>query len=520
MLNFKNIEKDKIIFFGLHLILLIAFTLSYLYIFDNKFDPSGDNFNYLNYAKSIVNGRGYTSPYTPAQHPTNWFPPGYSVILALVMFFTGQNIVAFKIATGLFFLFGILIFNNLILKITKDVFFSFAISLFIILNSGLLRLSNILMSEMPFLFFSVIAFYFVFKLKEEVKFWKSKYFYGIVLSTVASFYLRTQGIILLLSIVLFYLTKKNWKLSLGILGGFSVLYLPWIIRNAVYGLKGRYLGTIMTVNPWHPEQGQINTIGEFIEKMIVNLGDTVIVGFPEVMFPFLHLNEYSRVKLLVLGFSVLFIVLFGAWKIKSFRNLFLFYILGNIAIFLIWHGGNRARYVWILTPYITFSFFYGIYNILSFIFKKKNKRIKTGIGIIAILMSFLYFPKYEELNTISKMDFPPFFKNYLYLAKDVKWMNDKNIVVACRKPGIFHYYSKSYVVRYKFSNKSKEVIKHLIKNNVNYVVLDQLGYNSTQQYLFPAIKEKEILFEVVKHLENPDTYLIKFNLKAAKRIYN
>lgn len=520
MLDFKNIKKDKIIFSGLHLIILIAFAISYYYIFDSKFDPSGDNFNYLNYAKSIANGKGYTSPYTPAQSPTNWFPPGYSLILASIMIFTGQNIVVFKIVTGLFFLFGILIFFNLINKISKDVFFAFAISLFIILNSGLLRLSNILMSEMPYLFFSILAFYFVMNFKENVTFWKSKYFYGIILSTVASFYLRTQGIVLLLAIILFFLSKKQWKLSLGVLGGFTVLYLPWIIRNAVYGIRGRYLGTIMTVNPWHPEQGQIQTIGGFIEKMIINLGDTVIVGFPEVMFPFLHLNEYSRVKLLVLGFSVFFIILFGAWKIKTFRKLFLFYILGNIAIFLIWHGGNKARYVWILAPFISFTFFYGIYNILSFLLKKNKQKIKKGIGIIAIFMSILYFPKYQELNTIAKMDFPPFFKNYLYLAREVKWMNDKNITVACRKPGIFHYYSKSYVVRYKFSKKYKEVIKHLIKHNVNYVVLDQLGYNSTQEYLFPAIKKQEILFTLVKHLDNPDTYLIKFNLEAAKRIYN
>jgi len=515
----KNISSDKLKIIVSQLILIIAFAISYYYIFDIKLDTSGDNFNYLNYAKSILEGNGYSSPYTPSYHPTNWYPPGYSVIIASLMFFTGQNIIAFKITSGLFFLISILIFNRIIHKITEDTFFSLAVSLFIILNVGLLRLSNMIMSEMPFLFFTVLAFYFTIKLKDNVKFWKSKYFYGVVISSVFAFYLRTQGIILLGAIILYFLTEKKWKLSISVFAGFLILYLPWIIRNAIYGLKGRYLGTIMTVNPWHPEKGEISTIADFIDKMIINLGDTVIVGFPTVIFPFLHFDEFSRVKLIVLGFFVLGVVIFGAWKMKSFKYFFIFYIIGNIFVFLIWHGGNGVRYVWVITPFIAYSFFYGVYVIITFLLKS-NKKISSGIILVGlILLSFLYFPQYKELNKVAKLDFPPFFKNYLYLANDVKWMNDKNITVACRKPGIFHYYSRTYVVRYKFSKDYKKVLNHLIDNNVDYVVLDQLGYNSTQEYLFPTITKTEILFTMVKHIENPDTYLIKFNLEAARKIY-
>ena len=78
------------------LILIIVFASSYNYVFDKKPDKSGDNYNYINYASSILEGNGYASPYTPKHKPTNWFPPGYSSLLALVMLFFGKNIIAFK----------------------------------------------------------------------------------------------------------------------------------------------------------------------------------------------------------------------------------------------------------------------------------------------------------------------------------------------------------------------------------------------------------------------------------------
>mgnify|MGYP001466130330 FL=1 len=131
------------------------------------------------------------------------------------------------------------------------------------------------------------------------------------------------------------------------------------------GLKGRYLGTVMTINPWRPEEGQVTSISEFANKAMINLYDTVIKGFTEVIFPFIQVNEISTILMIIIGVCIVSLVLFGAWKLQNLRYLFLFYILSNIAIFLIWHSGNGARYVWPLVPFITFCFYYAIYNIVE-----------------------------------------------------------------------------------------------------------------------------------------------------------
>jgi hypothetical protein len=59
-------------------------------------------------------------------------------------------------------------------------------------------------------------------------------------------------------------------------------------------------------------------------------------------------------------------------------------------------------------------------------------------------------------------------------------------------------------------------LKGLIDANVDYVVLEQLGYSSTARYLYPAIQKHPECFTPVMHLENPDTYLLQFDRDKAQ----
>jgi hypothetical protein len=255
------------------IILFISFVIAYIYIFDVKLDLNGDNFEYLNLAKSIIGGNGYSFPYNANNVPANWFPPGYPAIIAFFMSFSGNNIIVFKIVNGLFFIGSVLLFYNVIENTIKVNRLAFSICLLIVLNSGLLRFSTIIMSEMAYLFFSVLTIYYVLKIKEEAVFWKSKYLYLLILFASAAFYIRSIGIVLALSIALFWIIEKRWKIALVFLSGFTLLYIPWFIRNSLLEVKSRYLGTIMSVNAWRPELGRISSVGDFITKMKINFYD-------------------------------------------------------------------------------------------------------------------------------------------------------------------------------------------------------------------------------------------------------
>ena len=81
-------------------------------------------------------------------------------------------------------------------------------------------------------------------------------------------------------------------------------------------------------------------------------------------------------------------------------------------------------------------------------------------------------------------------------------------------------FSKTWVCNYKWTTDESELISDLVKRNVDYVILDQLGYSSTYRYLLPAIQNHQQLFTPVMHLTNPDTYLLKFDREAASKEFN
>ncbi len=499
------------------IILCIVFIISYIYIFDVKFDLNGDNFEYLNLAKSIIEGKGYSFPYTPNSIPTNWFPPGYPCILALEMIVGGNNIVLFKVINGLFFLGSILLLYNIASKVITNIQLSFSICVLLFLNSGLLRFSTIIMSEMPYLFFSLLTFYCVLKLNDRIDFIKSKYFYGVILFSVISFYVRSIGIVLLVAIAIHWLIERKWKQVLSLVTGFFVLYLPWFIRNWLLDIKSRYLGTMLAVNAWRPEQGQINSAGDFIGKIKVNLYDTVIKGFTEVLFPFIRMNEIPISIVIILGLLMLALTFLGAWKIRKYNYLFVFYFIGNIFVFLAWHGGNFYRYVLPLAPFIAFCFFYGVYYLITLIFERNKTKLPALLPYGFLLLSFFFIFGMEDIHLMAaEKEYAPAYKNYFAMAEQIKNMNNNKLMVACRKPGIFYYYANCYVTNYKDSESDKEIFIDFIDKKVDYLVLDKLGYSSVYRYLRPAVAKNQDLFQVVYSLENPNTFLLKFDTERAK----
>ncbi len=184
------------------LILGLVFIGAYYNVFDTKWDINGDNANYYLLAKGMIQGNGYVWSYSPSLTPTNHYPPGYPAILAISMTVLGDSIIPLKVMNGLFLFSSVFILYLLTKKLTRNDNLAFVVSILLLLNSHLYHFATILMSEMPYLFFTSLAFYFVYKMEPEESFWKSKHFYGLLLSISATYYIRSLGIVLLGAILL------------------------------------------------------------------------------------------------------------------------------------------------------------------------------------------------------------------------------------------------------------------------------------------------------------------------------
>jgi hypothetical protein len=507
-------KRDNLIYL---ILLCIVFLFSYSYIFDKKADLNGDNFGYLNYAKAILDGKGYVSPYTPNYTPTNWFPPGYSAFLALLMAVFGQNSVLFNAVNGFLYLGAMLLLFSIAKKVTQNKPLAFTVVVLLFLNSGLMRYATIVMSEIPYLFLSTVAIYSLSGLDDSAKFWKNRWFWGIVLGAVGAFYFRSVALGLVAAIVLYFVFQKKWKQAGVFILSFGLLYLPWFIRDHVHGLKSRYFDTMTVANAWRPEEGHIQTVGAFLEKMAVNFNDTVIKGFTEVTFPFVNVAETEAGLMWTVGILIVVITFFGAWKTGKYKLFFTGYLLANIGVFLLWHSGNGSRYVWPLAPFIVLCFFNGLYYLLNLVVQKVKLPSSKNFAFGFLIVSFLLMPKMKELNQMAKSDYLPAYKNYFEIAKALKKNGNPSLMISCRKTEMFHYFSGTYVTSYEFSLDDAKILSTMVRDKVDYVVLEQLGYGSTFRYLYPAIIKHQNLFRPVMQLPNPDTYLLEFDKQGAKQ---
>lgn len=514
-------KQKHVILLILAIIFAFVYTFVYAKTFDPKLDLNGDNAHYLSLAKNISNGLGYTVVTPDGNIPASHFPPGYSFFLSLFMYFGISGMEFFKVLNGIL-LFGSLSgLFYLVNRITKNVPLAFSSVVLAVFSPKLLEFSSMVMSEMLFLFCSVLCFMCLYKYSQsgntEKRFWTSPWFYLSIVAAVSTYYIRTVGMGLVFALIVFFLFRKEWLQAISALVGCVLLIMPWSLRNASHGIESRYFGTIMTINPWRPESGTISSVSEMIEKMLTNFDETVIKGFKEILFPFVTINydTGSGFFQIVLGLIILAIVFYGAWNMGKLRWAFIAYLIGQIGLFMLWHGGNGSRYVVPIAPILFVCFYTGLYCLIRLKWKKESK-IAANFPYAFLLIALLMFSAVETQAKIAKQPHPLAYQNYFAIAKEMKKQVPRNTVCSCRKPELFMYYADNvYAVNYRYTTNTNELLKDLIAKKVEYVVLEQLGFGSTVRYLYPAITANPELFPLVWQLPNPDTYLLKFEREKA-----
>ncbi|MEP3389802.1 MAG: hypothetical protein ABJO02_16550 [Reichenbachiella sp.] len=512
MINPITLEKRERFYL---FVLVVAFVSIYLLVFDAKMDTGGDNFEYLNYAKSISTGHGYSSPYSSKYEPVNWFPPGYSTMLGLLMTVFGTNILLFKLLNGFFLFASLILFYFIIKKLTSNYLLAFAVNFYLIFNIGLLKFGYIIMSEIPYLFLTMLALFFLTHYDNVVKnkIW-NKALFATVLSVAIAYYFRGIGLSLVAAVAVFFLLKKEWRTLAIYVGGVVLIHLPYFIRNTIHGLNGRYVNALLQINPWRPETGQVDSLGSFVDKLVANFTNEILMVFPKMILPIYQLREIGETQMLILGAAFLIVSLTGIFLInKKYRYLFISFYLFNLLIVLLYHSGNDFRYLIPLIPLMVFGFLNALNEGVNQIRERQQ-----AVAIVIVIVGVMMVPRMYEFHIMSKRAYHEKFQTFVDMAEHIKSLGYSNITVATRKPGMLHFYSGAYVHRYKFSPNSDEVMADMVENNVDFVFFDALGYGSNYEYLLPALKEYRAHFRAVKTIDEPRAVLLQFDRMKMKAI--
>lgn len=362
-------------------ILLFSGVLSFLSLQEGH--NWGDDFAlYINQAKALVEGsvnRCYeenifamnNSSYPIGPHVYPW---GFPLLLAPFYAIFGLNLTAFKIAGIIFFLLSLV----LIFFLFKNRSSSNAIIIAGIMgfNPYLLSFHDNILSDIPFLFFTLLSLFLIFKVVIASKREYQHYFWFILTGLIIffSFYIRSNGIalifVLVISQIIEGLKNENGSIKLFILK----LTIPCITFIAMYAIFSALLPS-----------GDTSHLS-FLQKI-----NSDLIRFNiEYYFKELPKDFFGHFRTLNLYKVTIPFALLGAGLTLTkdyFLHLFFTIIL---SIYIIWPETQGLRFIFPIIPvylYFTFSGISFINYKIKFYSKYNWLSILTGIILIFIFLN-------------------------------------------------------------------------------------------------------------------------------------
>lgn len=496
------------IYFG---IISIAFFIIYQFVFDKKLDLGGDNAMYYILGKSINIGEGFKNIHLTDVSPHSHFPPGYPLILGIFMFIS-KSIVFLKIVNGLFLFSTVLLVYKLLIKFTDNQKLAFVSAILILLNTHLLHYGSVLMSEISFTFFTTLSLFLFLKALDKEHFYKNPSFYFLIVVSSFAFHIRTVGIALIAGIVLFLLIKRNWKFLLGYSVGFGLSAVPWMLRNKAVGAASSYSSSLMKINPYRPAEGNME-LSDWFTRFFNNFSRYITKEIPNGMFPGIEVDYRADATVMqwLIGILIVSIIIYGLIKLKNYKLILLGYLLGIFGILLLWPDvWYGIRFVLPVIPFLLFLFINGLIALLQFSLSKI--KVKTTISpYLGLGLALIFMGQLKDLNEKSSSGYPGSYKNFFEMGNYVNKNLSKDVIISTRKPPLFYLYANRKVQRFAYEKDYNKFMNQLKDGGVTHVIVEQLGFPQTGQYLVPVIQANTERFKGIKTLAAPETYLLEFN---------
>jgi len=513
----KEIDKITKVFTVIYgTILLFSFLAIYPKTVDSKIENLGDNIYYYVLGQSLADGEGYVNTYSSKKEFHNQFPPGYPFIISLASKFFSNDLIFIKKLNGFFLFFSIILLFFIAYSLSGNVHLAFIVGMFSLMNFQLLYYAGIVMSEIPFLFFSLACVFVFIKIDFTKDVFKNWQFFVMAILVVVSYYIRSLGLALFISIFSFLLLKKYWKYAFTFIAVFIGLILPWVVRNNNLESSG-YVGKIWFKNIYRPEDGLMNA-SDWVVRIVDNISRYITVEIPSAMFNYNDSIDYQEGVVLldwITGLIIIAVMVYGLWRLKQFNLFILCYIIATMGILVLWpEVWNGPRFIIGILPLFIFLFLFSIIEVIVDVLKKVvSNKLLIYIGITCVSLIFVYLYAARPIARMEVKQKAKYEENYLNYFKLAEWSKrnvPKNAIVACRKPLLFHYFADRFVTGFKNTANQEEFVQDLMDKQVGYVVYESLGFSSTGLYLFPVLTKYPEKFELMVGMNEPKTAIFKF----------
>ncbi len=476
----------------LELFFWISFFLTLLLgllFFDPKVSIGGDDSIYVNRAYNFL-AKGI--------FPT-FQGPLYPLLLALIMSFSGINLIVFKMVSILFMLGHLWFYYKTFKK-----YLSPAILVFLLMvlstNYSLITFASTTYSEPIFLFLQSLFIYLFdryfidthstkFDLKSH---WSKFIIAGLVIFLLVI--LRNIGLIALIAAAIYFLFRKQWLAIAFIVVGFLVFQVPFnLSKRYIWNLTDAQISgqskTLFQKNPYDSSQGTEDFSG-FVDRLTQNsqyyLSHHFLVIFGLKSGD--RMTKSGVITLLIYAIFIMGLILaFRESKFWTFAGLYIAVGCGVtfLVLQLFW---NQERLILVFAPLILTFLMHTIHQGLNVELKKFKMVLPALMAIFLLANTAKTFARIPQATTAlshyTKGDrFFGYTQDWVNYLKMTEWCGQHlpdSAYVACRKPGMAFVYSggKDFYGIYRVpSDDANDLYQRLKDAGVNYVIMANLLVN-------------------------------------------
>ena len=479
-----------------------------LWTFDSKLSLSGDNAEYITLARSLAQGEGLSYIHSPEPSPATKFPFGFPLLLAPLAWAFPDDWVPMKYLVLALFSLGMGVLYQLarermgVLPALVVVALSLMAGRSYLTHGDegvtfgpiLLHYAHRVMSEIPYLTFSLLALWLVDRGVGREGIRRNWWLLGGMACTIWAFYIRTAGIALVAAVAAWLFLRRDFRRGLLFVGAAFVCWLPSMLRNHAVGGGSVYLKQLFMVNPYRPEQGWLDLPG-FVERFIGQV-DRYLRGWLEVLVPSL-----SGTDTILHPAPLLLIVLAAAAAVLCIRrgeHLILLYAAFSMGMLLLW-AWPGDRFLVPLLPVVILLAVWTVLQVRDRLAAMGGTANHAGRLVVwGCLAAWLiaHASGVKRLADYADDDYPPNWQGYYQAGEWLEANSPEETVVLCRKGFWMHIVSGRRTIGFPFAEPAA-VLAHIEREGADYVVLESLGSRRTRAYLVPAVREYENRFQVL-----------------------
>lgn len=507
-----------------------------LLLFEPVLFTGGDNVRYMILGESLGSARGYLDLHLPGAPLHTKYPPGYPAVLAVLGLVGGVQL--FKLASLAFTGATVALTGVLGRRLFRgDV--GLAAAAVLAVNPVLLQYSHWVLSEAAFLLLVTAALCAWASADGEVGAGEGGAGGGgspgegsgrlgwlALALAVGAFLTRTAGLPLLAVAVLVPAARRRWRTAAIAAAAVLAVTGGWAAYQALAAPdRTGYLGELLMVNPYAPEQGTVGVAG-LLGRAAENAWLYVSAVLPG---SFLSEPEAGRPPAgtgrALLGIAVVAAALTG-WIRRSLEG------IGPAELFTVLYAGIIALWpsVWtdqrFLLPLLPLVGIYGLAGVRWW--SERAARLGSGgagravraataaVAVAAVLVGARdaagRIP--ERLDCIAdwQRGSPCMAAGYRTFFEMGRWAREhtpRDAIVANRKPEFFWWFSRRQGDVYPFSDDPAVVLRGLEEMGATHVLLDRI-FSTSLRYLQPAILAHRDRFELVHRGGPPEIFLLRF----------